>query len=497
MPLFLSKSQFCSAVQCPKMLWLRKRCPELFDNSVMDEHVLETGSKVGDAAMGLFGPFKEVPFGDLSGMIEETKRLMDAGEVNIAEASFSCNGLFCSVDIMRNLGAGSVEIYEVKSSTAIHDIYYYDAAYQNYVLTMLGLSVEKVSIIHIDPGYVRGKELDLHGLFHIEDVTARVRGMMPEVAEKIVHLEIYLSTECEPEMALGEQCFKPYGCGFWGHCSEMLPVPNVFDVSSMQLRKKLECYNEGAVSFADLEDRKSLNDGQRMQIVHELHDMLAEIDRAQIRKFLGKLSYPLYFLDFETFQPAIPLYENTRPYEQIVFQYSLHFIEEEGAPLKHREYLAWPGEDPRRKLAEQLCRDIPEGVTTLAYNMAFEKGRIRSLAALYPDLAAHLMDIHDHMCDLMVPFQKKWYYNRAMQGSYSIKYVLPALFPEDPALNYKNLDGVHNGAEASAAFEAMEEMPRETLLAYREYLLKYCGLDTFAMVRIWEHLQKTAQGGGK
>ncbi|MBQ1317239.1 MAG: DUF2779 domain-containing protein, partial [Lachnospiraceae bacterium] len=207
--------------------------------------------------------------------------------------------------------------------------------------------------------------------------------------------------------------------------------------------------------------------------------------------------YPLYFLDFETFQPAIPLYENTRPYEQIVFQYSLHFIEEEGAPLQHKEYLAWPGEDPRRKLAEQLCRDIPEGVTTLAYNMAFEKGRIRSLAALYPDLSAHLMDIHDHMCDLMVPFQKKWYYNRAMQGSYSIKYVLPALFPEDPALNYKNLDGVHNGAEASAAFEAMEEMPRETLLAYREYLLKYCGLDTFAMVRIWEHLQKTAQGGGK
>ena len=118
MPLFLSKSQFCSAVQCPKMLWLRKRCPELFDNSVMDEHVLETGSKVGDAAMGLFGPFKEVPFGDLSGMIEETKRLMDAGEVNIAEASFSCNGLFCSVDIMRNLGAGSVEIYEVKIGRA-------------------------------------------------------------------------------------------------------------------------------------------------------------------------------------------------------------------------------------------------------------------------------------------------------------------------------------------------------------------------------------------
>ena len=202
------------------------------------------------------------------------------------------------------------------------------------------------------------------------------------------------------------------------------------------------------------------------------------------------LYYPLYFLDFETFQTPIPPFDDTRPYEQIPFQYSLHFIEEEGGELCHTEHLAYPGEDPRRKLAEQLCRDIPLDACTLAYNMGFEKGRIRALAELYPDLSTHLLNICEHIQDLMVPFQKKEYYTKAMQGSYSIKYVLPALFPDDPALDYHNLEGVHNGAEASAAFIKMGSMEPSDLERYREHLLRYCGLDTYAMVRVWEKLKE-------
>ena len=205
---------------------------------------------------------------------------------------------------------------------------------------------------------------------------------------------------------------------------------------------------------------------------------------------MSNLSYPIYFLDFESFQPAVPLFDNARPYEQIVFQYSLHYIEAEDGELKHKEFLAYPGGDPRRALAEQLCRDIPLNVCTTAYNMSFEKSRIRELAALYPDLSEHLMNIYDNIYDLMVPFQKKWYYCKAMQGSYSIKYVLPALFPDDPALDYHNLEGVHNGGEASVTFGRMADMSIEEMEEARENLLKYCGLDTFAMVKVWEKLKE-------
>ena len=177
-----------------------------------------------------------------------------------------------------------------------------------------------------------------------------------------------------------------------------------------------------------------------------------------------------------------------------MFQYSLHYIEEEDGPLMHKEFLAMPGRDPRRELAERLCRDIPLGACTLAYNMTFEKSRIKELAELYPDLADHLMDIYGNIMDLMVPFRMKHYYTKAMRGSYSIKSVLPALFPDDPALDYHYLEGVHNGTEASAAFAAMGKMDPDDLAACRENLLKYCGLDTFAMVRVLEKLREQANG---
>ena len=120
--------------------------------------------------------------------------------------------------------------------------------------------------------------------------------------------------------------------------------------------------------------------------------------------------------------------------------------------------------------------------------MAFEKTRIKKLASLYPDLSEHLMAIHDNMKDLMIPFQKRWYYTKAMQGSFSIKYVLPALFPGDPELDYHNLEGVHNGAEASNTFKLMAKMDPKTLEEYRHYLLKYCELDTYAMVKVLQKL---------
>lgn len=137
------------------------------------------------------------------------------------------------------------------------------------------------------------------------------------------------------------------------------------------------------------------------------------------------------------------------------------------------------------------ARRTPEDKLAISYyNMGFEKGRIRGLAELYPDLREHLMNIHDHIQDLMIPFQKKWYYCRAMQGLYSIKYVLPALFPDDPTLAYHNLDGVHNGGEASEMFAKMATMQSKELETARGQLLKYCGLDTFAMVKVWEKLKE-------
>lgn len=234
----LSKSLYCSGVQCPKMLWLKKHHPELFDDSVMNQAVLETGLEVGDLAMGLFGNFQEVPYGDLTEMMAVTEQLLEEGVENIAEASFSYDGMFCSVDILRVLHDKNVELYEVKSSTSVHEIYYHDVAYQMYVLEQLGFTVEKACLVHLDRSYIRGKELELDRLFKIEDLTTEARDMQREVAERTKALKECILNPEEPGDDIGPHCSDPYDCGFWHHCTERLPTPNVFDVASMQKRTK-------------------------------------------------------------------------------------------------------------------------------------------------------------------------------------------------------------------------------------------------------------------
>ena len=273
-----------------------------------------------------------------------------------------------------------------------------------------------------------------------------------------------------------------------------MPKPSVFDLYRLHFDKKIEYYKKGLADFNDLFYGADITNGKQLrQMLFAISDQGTYIEKDGIRDFLSTLSYPLYFLDFETMQPVIPQYAETKPYAQIPFQYSLHYIETEGGELKHKEFLAESGTDPRRRLAEQLCADIPMNVCVTAYNKGFECGRIKELAETFPDLAEHLLNIRSNIKDLLTPFQSGYYYNRAMGGSFSIKSVLPAIFPNDPSLDYHNLDGVHNGGEAMTIFPKIQFMTPEEQKAARHNLLKYCELDTYAMVKVWEALVRAAE----
>lgn len=494
-----SKSKYCGLWQCPKIAWLRKYKPDeiTVDGSVIAR--MEAGNVVGDLAMGLFGDFVEVTAYDdekidLSKMIENTKAEMAKGTPVICEASFDYNGLYCAVDILKKDGNGWA-IYEVKSST--HEdkqVYAADVAYQKYVLESCGVNVTGTYLICINNEYVFDGTLDIHQLFKITDISEGVFFESANIKTNLNVAELILKSTDEPPIDLSTACNNPYRCSFWKYCAKEIPTPSVFDLYRMSFSKKIDYYKKGKIRYEDLiNEPKITNDKQLRQMSFYLKEQGTYIDKAGIGAFLDTLSYPIYFLDFETVQPVIPEYIGTKPYAQIPFQYSLHYIEKKGGELKHKEFLAESGTDPRRALAERLCEDIPMNVCVTAYNKAFECTRIKELAGFFPDLANHLLNIESNIKDLLVPFQSGYYYNKAMGGSFSIKSVLPAIFPDDPALNYKNLEQIHNGGEAMSIFPKIKDMPKEEQESTRHNLLKYCELDTYAMVKIWEELRRVVE----
>ncbi|NCB42625.1 MAG: DUF2779 domain-containing protein [Clostridia bacterium] len=493
----ISKSRYVNYRQCPKKLWLDVYHPEWADE--MDQTVFKNGTMVGELAQDLFPNGALVVFDaenpkNIENMVQQTKELMQGGASVIYEAAFSHSGLLAICDILvkvKGVAGDRYDIYEVKSSTELKDVYIEDVAFQQYVLNLCGIDVRDTYIVHINNQYERQEALDIGKLFTIEPVTEAAVALQSEVEQSLPGVFALLESEEEYQCNIGLHCTDPYLCQFKSYCWSHIPEISVFNISRLGTKKKFECYENGVVTFEDIiKNNVPLNASQKLQIEAELHG-IETIRVSEIKKFLSLLSYPLYFLDFETFMLPIPPFNATRPYQQIPSQYSLHYISCENGPLCHKEFLAKEGSDPRPDLAKQLLEDIPLDACILAYNMSFEKGIIRDLAVQFPSLCSKLMNIHDNIVDLMDPFKNKAYYTKEMRGRYSIKSVLPALFPDDPALSYEALGLIHDGGEAMNAYAGLLELPEEQRLLVRQSLLAYCKLDTLAMVKIWEKLQHT------
>ena len=487
-----SKSRYTTFRACDKALWLSIFKPELAVVDSNTEARFAAGTEVGDLARGLFGPYEDMTVRkedghlDYKAMIAKTQDAIDRGVNVICEAAFSYDGNYCAVDILRKV-KGGYSINEVKSSThPDNEVYAWDVAYQEYVLANCGIKVKGTNLVCIDNSYVRHGELELDKLFLVTDISDAVDSELPYIEDNLQDAKQVLEGG-EPGNDISAECNYPYLCAFWDYCTKHLPKPSVFDLYFMKKTKKFELYNAGILGYEDL-DGVPLTRIQKMQVAGALNGE-AFIDKEGIRAFLDTLSYPLYYLDFETIQPPIPLYEGTHPYQQITTQYSLHVQEREGGELKHFEFLAPSREAPMRSIAESLCRDIPEDVCVLAYNKGFECGRISELAELFPDLADHLLAIRDNIKDLLVPFQSGCYYLPSMGGSFSIKSVLPALFPNDPELDYHALDDLcQNGTMAMNLYPMLKDMTPENEARARRALLDYCCLDTLAMVRVLSKL---------
>ena len=484
----LSKSTFLYGTQCPKRLYFNKFRRDLrVEVSANQQAVFDRGTSVGQLARDLFpggiDASPETPF-EYQKSVKLTKELIDQGAKIIYEAAFQYQGVLAAVDILvkRN---GKWKAYEVKSSTSVKEVNILDAALQYHVITKSGIELADIFIVHLNNEYVRKKDLVIEELFFMESVKDEAIENQSLVKNKIAELKLIIESKKEPKVDIGPHCFDPYSCDFMHHCWKHVPEPSVFSISGLRSNKKFELYENGILRFEDLPADMVLNEYQSMQIESHLNGK-TNIDKDSVRNFLKEFSYPMYFMDFETFQSAVPLYAKSRPYQQIAFQYSLHYKKNKSSALKHFEFLATIKGDPRIPFIEQLLEDTSKPGSILAYNVSFERSILNSIANDFPKYKNDIEERSERLIDLMPPFRKGWYYKPEMNGSYSIKQVLPAIVPE---MNYDSLE-IGDGSSASLAFEQMIFDKNADVDGIRKQLSDYCKMDTLAMVSLLEALEK-------
>jgi len=485
----LSKSQYIRGLQCYKSLWLYKNEPELRDTpDAQTQSNFNTGYHVGDLAKELFPDGVEIEFdsSDFNGMIEQTKNFIVNGTDVIYEATFKENGIFAMADILVKNG-DAWDIYEVKASTHTKEYHINDTAIQWFALSK-AIKLNRAYVVHINNKYVRHSELNVKELFTIDDITDIVLEKQEGIKLQLLEMKEMLKGDM-PDIDIGGHCSDPYGCDFSSHCWQHIPQnDSVFEIS-YAMGKQWELYYQGILNIDDVPDDFHFGQNATLQIKHHKSREI-KIDKPKIKEFLDTIKYPINFFDFETFQNAIPRFDNQRPYAQMPFQYSLHILHEDGT-LEHKEFLGDENSDPRRPLSEQMLNDITLSGSIVAYNQSFEITQIKNLALFSPDLSNELLALTERFIDLAYPFQYKYYYHPKFNGKYSIKIVLPTLFPDDDELDYKKLGSIQNGGDAMDTFANLHLLKDKSELAeIKRDLLAYCRLDTLAMVRIWEKLHE-------
>lgn len=484
---YLSKSRFQKGLQCEKALWLgmhrRDLAPPVGESQ---QWIFDQGTEVGRLAQGVFPGGVEVTEDHLHAeeALRTTRRLLDEGATVLYEPAFTFGGAFARVDILVASADGMWDLYEVKSGGSLKDVYVTDAAVQAYAVEGSGLPLRTINIVRMNTSYVyEGGEYDLGALFAIDDVTDMARQYMPTIPATLAHLREMIQGP-EPQVRVGAQCASPYDCDFADYCHAFMacdyPITALPRLGEGRLHALLDA---DITDIRDIPaDFPGLSVAQR-ESVEAVKAGEPHSDSQGLAKALAVLEWPIYHLDFETINPALPLWPGTRPYQTIPFQYSIH-LQGEGGSVEHLDYLHTGGSDPRRALAERMLADLGKAGSIVHYSK-YERTQIDGLAAALPDLAPELGAVRARLFDLEPVIRQNTRHPRAV-GHSSIKYVLPAWCPD---LSYAGLN-IGDGQTASVRYlrtlkGLANDGEAEAILAD---LHEYCELDTFAMVRLLDEM---------
>lgn len=476
MPHTLSKSNYIQYLDCPEELWLQKNKRELIPD--LDEATMfkiEQGDFIDILAQKWF----------------EEGAIINGISIPTTQASFQDrieqDGFVIISDVLVRHEDNTVSIFEVKATTKVKSKHLHDVAFQRMVFEEAGYEVRKTYLVHVNKAYEAADRIDKQSYLIAEDITAAVLELLPATRIKAKQALEFINAEA-PQAQLNPTCSKKENCPYLKYKLPDLPDYSVFNISRISKSKLKELTNQGIFSVQDVPKNYELSTRQRSQ-VSIAQQRSIQIDHTNIRLWLGRLNYPLYFLDYETYGHVDPPQRGYRPYQQMIVQFSLHILDAPNAELRHACYLLNDRQASVEHLLQHLSKFISmEGGSVIVWNESFEKRRNSEAATLYPAFAPLLHTINDRTADLKDVFGEGYYIHPAFKGSTSIKNVLPVFWKEN---KYNALE-INNGSMATIAWHKMtdDSTSADDKAAIQQQLHDYCFLDTLAMVKIYEGLMK-------
>ena len=487
MEVSITKSDFIRFLHCPRYAWLWKHRPDLRGEYDEGGRFAKQGMEVETLARKLFPKGKEVKgYGEQASA--ETKKLMITGASVIYQATVHTPHYEVMADILVAVDGGRQwGLYEVKSSSTLKEDYLADLYFQWLAFEAAGIRLASIHLVMINGNYIYHAEQGIRPdqLFHIQDMTGELPGMEIKYKALVDTALRVLTSPQEPKVLILSKGLKhelPHEMleEYW----KGVPEYSVYRIAHIAREQLMDLVGRGILDINHVPDDYFSSERQKRQV--ELTKVKKTfVDRPRLKEELKKLRYPLYFLDYETIMPAIPLFDGHKAYQIIPFQYSLHVIERPGAQAKHYDFLHTRKSDPAPGLLKTLRSHIGDKGSVLAWNAPFEKSCNQRMADRNPKYKAFLESVNDRLYDLALIF-KDIYVDYRFKGSVSIKNVLPVMIPE---LSYEALE-IRNG---EMAIQSITELIGRSFFGRSKIvreLKKYCELDTLAMVRIFEKIRK-------
>lgn len=486
----ISKSDYMLFLKHPAWLWLKKRDKvKLPPIDASTQAMFDTGFLFETYAEQLFPTGAKIGFNDYQEYLslpQRTQAALDEGIGTIFQGRYVHGNFTFICDIVQVVADKTVDLYEIKSSTQAKPEHEFDLAFQMVVLENCGYTVRNISVIHVNNQFVKDGFIKPEDICLTTDITDRVKAKRDETVLQMADAYAVADDITMPDPSPRHAKLKSL--------SEWLKIyrgfnevgeDSIYDLCSPTAKQLGQLEDLGIKELVDIPSDFKLGTKQQRQVeTAKAGEPVIQPD--EIKSFVGRLEYPLYFLDYETMSSLVPYFDGMKPYQQVPFQYSLHILDAPGAELRHEEYLHSDNTHPGLPLSTALQSHIGESGSVITWNKSFEMNCNERLGKMFPEFEDFFAKVNSRVVDLMEPFSNGWYVDAAFGGSSSIKYVLPIIAPD---LSYKALD-IQEGASAQrlwmeAVLDGKHGAGKQKIL---DDLIEYCGLDTLAMVKIFEFL---------